>query len=225
MATGRDLGRPIHRASWPLPMREPRCGRYADLELLSEKYLADLWPFAHAAPQSFTYVRYGPFADIEELGSTLADLSNRTDQPFWVVIPKGQKPQGWLSLCDVYDKEGSIEIGSIWFSPTLQGMRAAREAIFLLMCHAMDDLGYERLVWRCQTQNERSFKAAQNLGFTYEGTWRRAAVVNGWQRDVAWFSLLTDEWSNRRADLAKWLSHENFDHAGRQIKRLGISTG
>jgi RimJ/RimL family protein N-acetyltransferase len=62
----------------------------------------------------------------------------------------------------------------------------------------MDDLGYERLVWRCQTQNEASFKAAVNLGFTHEGTWRNAAVVKGWQRDVAWFSILKSEWPAKR---------------------------
>ncbi|GLR86337.1 GNAT family N-acetyltransferase [Bradyrhizobium iriomotense] len=225
MAIERDLGRPVPKTNWPLPIRKPHSGRYVDLELLSENHLADLWPFADAAPESFTYLRYGPFTDIEKLRSTLADLSKRPDQPFWVVMPKGRRPQGWLSICDVYNKDGSIEIGSIWFSPTLQGTRAAREAIYLLMCHAMDDLGYERLVWRCQAQNAKSFNAAKNLGFTYEGTWRRAAVVDGWQRDVAWFSMLKDEWPQRKAALDQWLSQENFDDAGQQIERLEMPTG
>jgi RimJ/RimL family protein N-acetyltransferase len=107
-----------------------------------------------------------------------------------------------------------------WFSPALQGTKAAREAIFLLMCHVMDDLGYERLVWRCQAQNAKSFKAARNLGFTYEGIWRRAAVIDGWQRDVAWFSILKDEWPQRRQALERWLAPENFDSSGYQIMRL-----
>ncbi|MGV7218191.1 GNAT family N-acetyltransferase [Bradyrhizobium sp. UFLA05-112] len=224
MAIERDLGRPIHESRWPLPIKQSRSGRYVDLEPLLEEHSTDLWPFASAAPESFTYLRYGPFAHIDELQRSLTDLSNRPDQPFWVVIPKGQKPQGWLSLCDVYHEDGSIEIGSIWFAPPLQGTRAAREAIFLLMCHAMDDLGYERLVWRCQAQN-KSFKAANNFGFTYEGTWRRAAVVDGWQRDVAWFSMLKDEWPQRKAALERWLSHVNFDEAGRQIKTLEMQAG
>src|SRR6185369_4091826 len=83
MAIERDLGKPIHQINWPLPIRKPRSGRYVDLEILSEKHLADLWPFAVAAPESFAYLRYGPFADIEELRSTITDLSLRADQPFW----------------------------------------------------------------------------------------------------------------------------------------------
>ena len=127
---------------------------------------------------------------------------------------------GWLSICDVYQNDGSIEIGSIWFSPTLQGTRYGREAIFLLMCQCMDELGYERLVWRCQAQNKKSFRAAESLGFRHEGTWRNAAVVDGWQRDVAWFSILKDEWPVRRKAFSKWLSPDNFDDTGKQLKGL-----
>jgi hypothetical protein len=85
----------------------------------------------------------------------------------------------------------------------------------------MDDLGYERLVWRCQAQNAKSLKAAKNLGFTYEGTWRNAAVVKGWQRDVAWFSMVKGEWPNRKAAFIRWLSVGNFDEHDQQIERLG----
>jgi RimJ/RimL family protein N-acetyltransferase len=216
----KSLGTPISQADWPLPVKVPRSGRYVDLDPLSEVHLAGLWPFASAAPDSFTYLKYGPFAQPAELRSLLTDLSNRPDQPFWAVTPQGQTPQGWLSICDIFQKDGSIEIGSIWFSPALQGTKAAREAIFLLMCHVMDDLGYERLVWRCQAQNAKSFKAARNLGFTYEGIWRRAAVIDGWQRDVAWFSILKDEWPQRRQALERWLAPENFDSSGDQIMRL-----
>jgi hypothetical protein len=77
-----------------------------------------------------------------------------------------------------------------------------------------------RLVWRCQAQTAKSYRAAEGLGFTYEGTWRRAAVVDGWQRDVAWFSLLKEEWPQRKEALRKWLSPSNFDGAGCQIQKL-----
>jgi L-amino acid N-acyltransferase YncA len=84
----------------------------------------------------------------------------------------------------------------------------------------MDDLKYERLVWRCQAQNAPSFKAAQNLGFQHEGTWRNAAVVDGWQRDIAWFSILRAEWPACRDAFSAWLRKDNFDAQGRQKDRL-----
>ena len=127
---------------------------------------------------------------------------------------------GWLSICDVYQSDGAFEIGSIWFAPALQGSREAREAIFLLMCLGMDDFDYERLVWRCQAQNEGSFRAAINLGFKHEGTWRNAIVYDNWQRDVAWFSILRNEWPMCRTAFKEWLSPENFDDDGQQKRRL-----
>jgi RimJ/RimL family protein N-acetyltransferase len=113
-----------------------------------------------------------------------------------------------------------VEIGSSWFSPGLQGTRAAPEASLLLMCLGMDTCAYERVVWRCHAQNSRSFQAAINLGFQHEGTWRNAAVVKGWQRDVAWFSILRAEWPACRSALVSWLSAGNFDAQRRQKVRL-----
>lgn len=191
-------GTRIDQNQWPFPSRQPFEGRYMSLALLSEAHVSDLWIHAATAPTSFDYLRYGPFADKSVLTALIKDLSNRADQPFWAVLDVNGRACGWLSICDVSQEDGAFEIGSIWFAPCLQGTRAAREAIFVLMRYGMDDLGYERLVWRCQTQNEASFKAAVNLGFTHEGTWRNAAVVKGWQRDVAWFSILKSEWPAKR---------------------------
>lgn len=214
------LGVPISQNEWPLPGKSSHTGRYVDLVPLSVDHADDLWPLVARAPDSFTYLRYGPFNKPHQLRALLDDLSQRVDQPFWAVVPKQELMQGWLSICDVYSRDGSMEIGSIWFSPELQGTRAAREAIFLLMCHAMDDLGYERLVWRCQAQNAKSFRAAENLGFSYEGTWRNAAVVKGWQRDMAWFSILKEEWPKRKEAFVRWLLPTNFDERGYQVDKL-----
>ena len=169
---------------------------------------------------SFTFLKYGPFEDRKALIDLLVELSARSDQPFWAVIGQDGTAQGWISICDVHQNDGAFEIGSIWFAPALQGTREAREAIFLLMSLGMDTLNYERLVWRCLAQNEKSFRAALNLGFQHEGIWRHAAVVDGWQRDIAWFSILRDEWPARRDAFENWLSKENFDVHGHQKSRL-----
>src|SRR5262245_46493843 len=97
----RKLGIPISQTGWPLPVKTARSGRYVDLEPLSEEHVPDLWPVASVAPESFTYLKYGPFDQSANLHALVADLSSRPDQPFWVVSPKGQAPQGWLSICDV----------------------------------------------------------------------------------------------------------------------------
>lgn len=214
------VGRKTDAGPWQFPAKVALRGQYVRLAPLSADHHADLWAVAAPAPDSFAYLRYGPFDTPKALADLLADLAARTDQPFWAVLDHGGRALGWLSICDVSQADGAFEIGSIWFSPVLQGTRAGREAIFLLMCYGMDTYRYERLVWRCQVQNERSFQAANNLGFRHEGNWRRAAIVKGWQRDVAWFSILRDEWPACRSALAQWLSPANFDADGQQKARL-----
>ncbi|MDC1093999.1 GNAT family protein [Planktomarina temperata] len=190
------------------------------LEPLSDEHIDDLWSYVSASPDSFTYLRYGPFQSREELTELIGDLSSRENQPFWAVLGKEGRAEGWLSICDVYQSDGAFEIGSTWFAPLLQGSREVREAIFLLMCLGMDDFQYERLVWRCQAQNEGSFRAAINLGFKHDGTWRNAMVDDNWQRDIAWFSILRSEWPLCRTAFEEWFLPDNFDGNGQQKRRL-----
>jgi RimJ/RimL family protein N-acetyltransferase len=214
------LGRRIDKAGWAFPEKKQLFGSRVVLEPLGAQHLDDLWHVASSAAESFAYLRYGPFDSKEALRLVTEDLSTRADQPFWAVLSPDGTAQGWLSICDVYPADGAFEIGSIWFAPVLQGTQRGREAIFLLMSLGMDQLGYERLVWRCQVQNAASFQAALNLGFTHEGTWRNAAVIDGWQRDIAWFSILTEEWPLCRKALEAWLLDANFEGDGRQVDKL-----
>jgi len=84
----------------------------------------------------------------------------------------------------------------------------------------MDDLGYQRLVWRCSALNTASVGAAQRYGFVAEGMWRQAILIKGNHLDVAWFSILADEWSTRRRAIEVWLRKENFSPDGVALTRL-----
>ena len=191
------------------------------LEPLGREHVDELWHAAQGADASFAYLRYGPFAHQRDLLELVTELAGRADQPFWAVRPKSSGvAQGWLSLCDIYPADGAIEIGAIWFSPRLQRTRAATEAIFLLMQYAMDELQYQRLVWRCNAANQASLNAAARYGFTPEGTWRGSALSKGRRCDVAWHSIIAAEWPARRAAITAWLADENFDEHGRARTRL-----
>jgi RimJ/RimL family protein N-acetyltransferase len=206
---------------WPFPERNRFEGRSVSLEPLGREHLDELWRAAQGADASFAYLRYGPFAHRCDLEDVITELAGRTDQPFWAVRPKSSGvAEGWLSLCDIYPADGAIEIGSIWFSPALQRTRAATEANFLLMQYAMDQLQYQRLVWRCNALNQASMNAAARCGFTPEGTWRGSAFSKGLRCDVAWYSILAAEWPARRAAITAWLADENFDKHGRARSRL-----
>jgi RimJ/RimL family protein N-acetyltransferase len=191
------------------------------LEPLGREHVVELWRATQGSGQTWDYLRYGPFASESELLEQVAELAARADQPFWAVRPESSGvAQGWLSLCDIYPADGAIEIGSIWFSSALQRTRAVTDAIFLLMQYAMDEIRYQRLVWRCILANQASMNAAARYGFAPEGIWRGSAFAKGRRWDHAWHSILADEWPARRAAISAWLADGNFDEQGRARARL-----
>lgn len=172
-------------------------------------------------PALWDYLAYGPFADegaFEQwLASHVADPTLLVES---VIDRASGAPVGSASFMRMVPEHGVIEIGHIFFSPSLQRTPAATEAIFLMMRHAFDDLGYRRLEWKCNAANARSVRAAERFGFTYEGTFRQHSIVKERNRDTAWFSVIDAEWPALRAGFEAWLSPDNFDPAGRQIARL-----
>ncbi len=186
---------------------------------LFEAYSAD------AQGAIWDYLPYGPFDAQSDLEECYGALSAAGDPLFYAVVPSGsRKPEGVASFLNIVPAHGSIEIGHINFSPTLQNTCAATEALFLMMRHAMDDLGNRRLEWKCNNLNEGSKIAALRLGFTFEGVFRQHMVVKGRNRDSAWFSILNTEWPELRAAFQNWLDPQNFGEDGTQKTRLSSLT-
>jgi len=122
---------------------------------------------------------------------------------------------------DIQPANAAIELGNIWFSPKLQRTRAATEAMFLLLKRAADELGYRRIVWKCNALNAASIRAAQRLGFLPEGVLRQHMVIKGRSRDTAMFSITAAEWPGCRDALNAWLAPENFGYDGTAKHGLG----
>jgi RimJ/RimL family protein N-acetyltransferase len=110
---------------------------------------------------------------------------------------------------------GSIEVGHICWSPALQGTRAASEAIYLFAVWVFRE-GYRRFEWKCDALNRPSRRAAERMGFSFEGVFRQAAVVKGRNRDTAWFAMTDGDWRCLQPAWEAWLAPENFDAAGQQ---------
>lgn len=207
----------------PLPARVPHKGRSVDLEPLHVRHVTDLWRACQsdATGASWAYLGYGPFAEAARLRDFAANLAAQHDPMAWAVRPhRTGTADGWLTLMTIEPANAHIELGNIWFSPRMQRTRAATEAMFLLMRHAMDDLGYRRLTWKCNALNAPSRRAAERLGFVFEGTLRAVVVSKGRRRDTAWYSLLAEEWPGRRAALEAWLDDANWDAGGAPRRSL-----
>ena len=164
---------------------------------------------------------YGPFAELAAMTQFVAAQAALHDPMFWAVRPVASgRASGWLSLLEIEPAHAAIELGHIWFAPTLRRTRAATEAMFLLLAYAADGLGYRRLVWKCNALNEASVRAALRLGFTPEGTLRAHKVIKGRRRDTAMFSILAEEWPARREAIQRWLAPENFAADGTALRGL-----
>ncbi|GIX10519.1 GNAT family N-acetyltransferase [Elioraea sp.] len=222
MTEALPLGPEVDATPRPLPARVAHRGAHVTLEPLHVRHAPDLWRAAQGADQSWAYLGYGPFESEAALRRQIGALAAQHDPMFFAVRPHASGlVTGWLSFMEIRPGDADIEIGHIWFGPALQRTRAATEAIALLMRHAMDDLGYRRLVWKCHTLNAASRRAADRLGFVYEGTHRNHRIIKGRSRDTAWYSITDAEWPLRRAALAAWLDDANFDHAGTPRRSLG----
>lgn len=204
------------------PERNVLDGRFVRVEPLEQKHFPDLWT-AFAEDRNgaiWTYMFSGPFADEGAFRAFMADKPESPDPFYFAFVDQGTgRAMGYGSYMRIKPEGGSIEVGDLTFSPAMQRTAMATEAMALMMAEAFR-LGYRRYEWKCNDLNLPSRRAAQRLGFTYEGTHRQAVVVKGRNRDTAWFSVLDREWPAVKARFERWLEPANFDAEGQQITRL-----
>ncbi len=213
---GDDLGDWL---SPPFPESASLNGDFASLEPLQSDHASALYPTLAAAEDSlWTYMGIGPFRTESEMQSSFETLIALPDWLPYVVVVHG-KPAGFLSYIRIDPPGGVIEIGSIVFGPGMQRTTAATEAIYLLMKHAFD-LGYRRCEWKCDDLNAPSRRAAERLGFRYEGTFRKATHYKGRNRDTAWYAITDEVWPQVKPAFVRWLDPENFDADGQQRQSL-----
>jgi RimJ/RimL family protein N-acetyltransferase len=210
----------------PRPQRCVHEGRLVRVEPLDvATHVTDLYQAGHgdaAKARIWDYLPYGPFTSEAAFHDHLAAQTVSEDPLFFAIRPRGSgRAEGVVSLLSIEPAHRSIEIGHIWLGPDLQRTPAATEALFLLIAHALDDLGYRRMEWKCNAANAASRGAAGRLGFTHEGVFYQHRIVKGCNRDTAWFSILDYEWPAIHANFVTWLDPANFDAAGRQRQSLG----
>jgi RimJ/RimL family protein N-acetyltransferase len=223
---GQPIGDPV--PGWtprPPPPRAPMHGRLCVLVPLDPAAHAAALFEAHALDRegrNWTYLPYGPFASAGELARWAEWAAAQADPQFFAIVDAGsRRAVGTASFLRIDSEMGVIEVGHLAFSPALQRRPAATEAMQLMMRRVFEELGYRRYEWKCDALNAPSRRAAERLGFRYEGTFRQAVVVKGRNRDTAWYSILDSEWPALRGAFERWLAPENFDAEGRQRRSLG----
>ena len=225
---GQPIGFPV--ANWKAvarPPRQPMSGRYCRVEPISvERHAAELFEANRADTEGriWTYLPYGPFATMADYQAWMEKTCLGDDPLFHTIIDlKTGQALGVASYLRIDPNNGVIEVGHINYAPRLQRSPAATEAMYLMMQRAFD-LGYRRYEWKCDSLNQKSRRAAQRFGFSYEGIFRQATMYKGRNRDTAWYAIIDEEWLALKAAYKLWLDPANFDGAGQQKARLADLT-
>lgn len=208
----------------PRPQLTSLRGRFIHIDRAQFSKDADALYAALGGPGNddlWRYVPIGPYEDAAMLGASFALIADQHDWMTYVLRDaESGGVLGMASFMRIRPDDGSAEIGCIIFSKALQKTPAATEAMYLMARHIFDDLGYRRYEWKCNNANEGSKRAAERLGFSFEGVFRQDMVMKGENRDTAWYSIIDSEWPKLRAAFEAWLAPDNFDDGGQQIKSL-----
>ena len=201
-------------------------GRWVTLEPLSAvRHGAALWSAVEGHDEVWKWLGDGPYAGEAALTEALAAKEAAADTPggarFFAIVPASVgSAVGYASLMRMDSANGVIEVGNVMFSPALQRTPAATEAMFLMARYIFDELGYRRYEWKCNALNAPSRRAAERLGFSFEGVFRQHMVIKGQNRDTAWYSMLDHEWPARKTAFEAWLAPGNFAASGKQKRTL-----
>jgi len=223
-----SFGQPIGRdlPGWlppPPPSRRVLQGRFCRVEPLDVAgHARQLYAANALDPEGrmWTYLFSGPFANFDEYRAWLEPRPASADPLFFAFVDKARaQAVGTGAYMRLDPPNGVMEVGHLAFSPLMQRTPVATEAMYLMMKHAFE-LGYRRYEWKCDSLNAGSRRAAERLGFTFEGIFRQAIVYKGRNRDTAWFSILDSEWPALDAAFRAWLDPGNFDPEGRQRHSL-----
>ncbi len=210
-AAGLPIGDVVEPRVALAPGRTSLEGRWVRLIAVEPEQAAALFGPTHGSPEReavWTYMPYGPFDDAGAMADWLAEIAASIDPTFLTVTDGTDRPIGVVSFLNVDLGMRRLELGNIWYVPGAQRTRANTETVFLMLGHAFDALGHRRVEWKCDALNARSRTAAERLGFTFEGVFRRHMVIKGRNRDTAWFSMLDSEWPAIRVAFGEWFDAE-----------------
>jgi len=184
-----------------VPPIEPRPvtleGRHVRLEPLSLAHQdglcavgldAELWRWAQTSLATPADMR----AYIE---TALTWQAQGTALPFAIVARATGQVVGSTRYANIERADRRLEIGWTWIARAAQRTPVNTEAKYLLLRHAFEVLGCNRVEFKTDVLNERSRAALLRIGAKQEGVLRSHMITaSGRVRDSVYFSIVAAEW-------------------------------
>ena len=122
--------------------------------------------------------------------------------PFATVERSSGKPVGSTRFGSIEPEHRRVEIGWTWIGRDWQRTAINTEAKYLMLRHAFEVWGAQRVEFKTHAMNYRSRTAIARLGAKEEGTMRKHMISErGVPRDTVYFSIIDTEWAEVRAGL------------------------
>ena len=110
---GSPIGEALDWHPVPAPRKRVLEGAYVRLEPVDvERHAADLFALSQGHDAIWTYLGYGPFADLASFRSWLAGCAQQSDPHFVAIVDEATgRASGMASFLRISPADGVIEIG------------------------------------------------------------------------------------------------------------------
>lgn len=183
----------------------PLANPWIELEPLSPAHLAELDAAVSEPDELFRWVyiwRPGPDGLAGPLERTLAAAARGEVVPWAIRRRADGQVVGSTSYLDVDAANRRVEVGATWIGPAWWRTEVNTATKLLVIGHAFETLGLERVALKTDHLNVRSQRAIERLGAVREGVLRHhMRRSDGSWRDTVYYSILRDEWPGVRTRL------------------------
>lgn len=139
---------------------------------------------------------------IDWVNACLNNIELGIQQPFVIIDKTKSKIVGSTSYLNIFFEHKSIEIGFTFLTPSAQKTHINKQCKLLLLTHAFETLGMNRVALQTHELNKKSRNAILGIGATFEGTQRNCRIQHdGTIRSSAFFSIIKPEWPLVKANL------------------------
>lgn len=161
------------------------------------------------------------------MDEALAGAEQGTEGVWAILDSTSGAPIGSTRYMALRPDHHGLEIGWTWICKRWWRTGANVETKLLLLGHAFQTLGCERVELKTDARNARSRAAMEALGAQFEGIHRRHMKVRsgGW-RDTAWYSIIAPEWPGVRVAVRSRLARHGVTsyEAGRPSRDAPTQT-
>lgn len=129
-------------------------------------------------------------------------LAAHDQQAYAIYSKQHDKIVGSTRFYDIDTTFGSAEIGYTWLHPDAWRTGVNTNMKYLMLLEAFEHQQVRRIQISTDARNERSRRAIERLGATFEGVLRQHKFgVDGLPRDTAMYSIIDQEWPRVKEQL------------------------